>query len=336
MRVLVVGGAGYIGSIVTRMLKREGIEPVVFDNLSKGHKAAVPQGCMFFEGDMGNAADLDLAFSGSIDAVMHFGAFIEVGESVKDPASYFQNNFVRTMALLKAMQLHKVDKLIFSSTAAVYGDPDKSPITESFPLVPTSPYGETKLAVEKLLKWYSLAYGIKYVSMRYFNAAGAFEDAGEDHHPESHLIPLLLQVADGTKNDVTIYGEDYDTPDGTCIRDYIHVRDLASAHLKALNYLVEGGRCDAFNLGSGTGASVKEIITVARRVTGNTITTKSGNRRAGDPAVLVASNDRIKSLLGWQPMHSSLEEIIGDAWRWKQEHPQGYKSRTDHASIISM
>jgi UDP-glucose 4-epimerase len=326
MRVLVVGGAGYIGSVVTRILQETGHEPVVFDNLSKGHQAALPPNCRFISGNMCSSDDLARAFAEDVEAVMHFGAFIQVGESVHDPALYFNNNLAGSMVLFDSMRKFNVKKIIFSSTAAVYGEPESSPITEVFALQPTSPYGETKLSVEKVLKWYSQAYDLRYVSLRYFNAAGAYKDAGEDHDPESHLIPLLLQVANGTRQNVTIYGDDYDTPDGTCIRDYVHVRDLADAHRRSLLYLQEGNTSDVFNLGSGTGASVREIVSAVEEVTGKTIPTVTGSRRAGDPAALVASNQRIQDRLGWKPAHSTLNEIISDAWRWKMSHPNGYRN----------
>lgn len=326
MRVLVVGGAGYIGSVVTRVLRLNNIEPVVFDNFSKGHRQAIPADCITVCGDMGNVADVEAALKHNVDAIMHFAAFIEVGQSVTDPAGYYQNNVVKTLNLLDCARARGIDKIIFSSTAAVYGEPNASPITESFPLQPTNPYGETKLAVEKILQWYSKAYSMRYVALRYFNAAGAFEDAGEDHSPESHLIPLVLQVAQGVRTSVTVYGDDYNTPDGTCIRDYIHVRDLADAHVRALLHLCDGGQSDAFNLGSGAGATVLAIINAVEAVTQRPVRTISGARRPGDPTVLVASNERIKRQLGWNPTHSSLKEIITDAWNWRLKHPQGYAS----------
>ena len=320
MRVLVVGGAGYIGSVVTRMLRQQGFDAVVFDNLSKGHRRAVPADCLFIEGDMGDASHLRRVFSERFDAVMHFAAFSAVGESVQDPAPYFENNFAKSLVLFKAMREHGVNKLIFSSTASVYGDPDLCPITEDFPLKPTSPYGESKLAVENALKWYSQAYDLHYASLRYFNAAGAYEDAGEDHEPESHLIPLILKVAEGSRASLTIFGDDYLTVDGTCIRDYIHVKDLAEAHRLALMYLHNGGSSDVFNLGNGDGASVRQVITAAEKVTGKAISIEKGQRRPGDPAVLVASSAKINRILGWQAKNSSLEQMIKDAWQWRCKH----------------
>lgn len=324
MRVLVVGGAGYIGSVTTQFLLREGHEVVIFDNMTRGHKQAVPPEAQLLLGDMGSEQDLVFAFEQGIDAVMHFAALSLVGESVENPALYFKNNVANGLTLLDSMLAYNVKHFIFSSTCAVYGEPESSPITENLPLSPANPYGESKLAFEKVLKWYSAAYGLKYVSLRYFNAAGASGAAGEDHNPESHLIPLVLQVASGKRDKVTIYGDDYATPDGTCVRDYIHVKDLAAAHLKALNHLVEKGENAIFNLGNGTGASVKEVIDVARQVTGKPIPSVVGARRVGDPPFLVASNEKIHRQLGWRPQCSDLKTIISDAWEWHQNHPEGY------------
>jgi UDP-glucose 4-epimerase len=273
---------------------------------------------------MGNDEDLARAFSEKVDAVMHFAALSLVGESVEKPALYFENNVSKGLKLLNAMLSSGVDKLIFSSTAAIYGEPSKSPITEDFPLIPTSPYGDSKLVFESMLKWYSGAYKMRYVSLRYFNAAGADGGCGEDHNPESHLIPLVLQVALGKRKKVTIFGDDYPTPDGTCIRDYIHVKDLADAHVKALEHLAVTGEDAIFNLGQGKGSSVREVIDVARKVTHHPIPADIGPRRAGDPSVLVASNELIQKVLGWSPKYSDLETIIGDAWSWHQAHPDGY------------
>ena len=324
MRVLVVGGAGYIGSVTTQFLLKEGHDVVVFDNMSRGHKESVPAEAKLLLGDMGNEEDLGFAFEQGIDAVMHFAARSLVGESVENPAIYFQNNVSNGIKLLDSMMAHNVKQFIFSSTAAVYGEPHGHPITEDFPLSPTNPYGESKLAFEKILKWYSAAYGIKYVSLRYFNAAGASGAAGEDHEPESHLIPLVLQVARGKRQKITVFGSDYNTPDGTCIRDYIHVKDLAIAHVNALGHLADKGENGIYNLGQGKGASVKEVIDVARKVTGKDIAVEMGARRAGDPSILVASNELIHRQLGWRPQFSDLETIIGDAWTWHQNHPDGY------------
>ena len=326
MRILVVGGAGYIGGITGQYLMQNGHEVVVFDNLSRGHREGVPAGAKFVEGDMANLADLAHVLDGqNIEAVMHFAALSLVGESVEHPAKYFRNNVANGLNLLDVMLRCGVKKFVFSSTAATYGEPETSPILEDFPHVPTNPYGESKLAFEKVLKWYSNAYGLHYASLRYFNAAGASDPLGEDHSPESHLIPVVLEVARGKRSHITVFGDDYPTPDGTCIRDYIHVKDLASAHLKALLHICEKSENVIFNLGQGNGASVKEIIDVARKVTGHPIPAQVGPRRAGDPAVLVASNEKIQKVLGWKPQFSDLETIIGDAWKWHQAHPNGYE-----------
>ena len=323
MKILVVGGAGYIGSVTVERLLAAGHEVVVFDSLLKGHQDAVPAGVPFVQGDMGNAQDLQRAFSAHpIDAVMHFAALSLVGESVTHPAKYFRNNVANGLVLLDTMLEFGVKKIVFSSTAAVYGEPEKQPIEEDDPHNPTNPYGESKLAFEKALKWYERAYGLRYATLRYFNACGATDDCGEDHDPETHLIPLILQVAQGKRSHIGIYGEDYPTPDGTCVRDYVHVVDLADAHVKALGILDE--RSGTFNLGNGTGFSVKQVIEAARRVTGHPIPTQGQPRRAGDPAVLVASSVRIREQLGWDPQYAEIDTIIADAWRWHQRHPDGY------------
>jgi len=331
MKVLVVGGAGYIGSVTVEQLLAQGHEVVVLDNLLRGHRAAVPENVKFIQGDMGNDGDLEQAFKDEqIAAVMHFAALSLVGESVEHPALYFHNNVANGLKLLDMMVKYHVHKFVFSSTAAVYGEPEASPIRESFPLTPTNPYGDSKLAFEKVLKWYSNAYGIRYASLRYFNAAGATERCGEDHDPETHLIPVILQVARGLRDYATIFGEDYQTPDGTCIRDYIHVSDLADAHVRALDYLHSPGRNGVFNLGSEHGFSVKEVIETARKVTGHPIPTKVGPRRAGDPAVLVASSEMARTELKWTPKRADLATIIEDAWKWHQKHPAGYKGAAVH------
>jgi UDP-glucose 4-epimerase len=325
MKVLVVGGAGYIGSVTVEHLLLKGHQVTIFDNLSRGHIEALPKDVLFIRGDMGSEADIDRALSSAKpDAVMHFAALIEVGESVLDPAIYFHNNTVNGIKLLDSMRKHGVSNFVFSSTAAVYGEPPTSPIDEDFPLVPTSPYGDSKLAFEKILKAYSNAYDMRYTSLRYFNAAGATAERGEDHHPESHLIPILLQVARGLRDHATIFGDDYPTPDGTCVRDYIHVSDLAQAHLLAMEHMAATKRSGIFNLGSEQGFSVKEVIETVRKVTGHPIPTVMGARRAGDPAVLVASSKRIKQEVGWKPTKTDLSTIIGDAWKWHQKHPNGY------------
>ena len=329
MKILVVGGAGYIGSVTVERLKAAGHEPVVFDNLLKGHREAVPADVPFYEGDMGSKADLDKVFGEQrIDAVMHFAALSLVGESVDHPAKYFANNVSNGLVLLDTMLAHGIKKFVFSSTAAVYGEPENWPIEEDFPHNPTNPYGESKLAYEKALKWYEKAYGLRYATLRYFNACGATGGCGEDHHPETHLIPLILQVAQGKRPHIGIFGDDYPTPDGTCVRDYIHVVDLADAHVKALSILDE--RSGTFNLGNGTGFSVKQVIEAARKVTGHAIPAQVLPRRAGDPAVLVASSARIREQLGWDPQHPGIETIIADAWAWHQAHPDGYAA---HAHV---
>jgi UDP-glucose 4-epimerase len=323
MKIMVVGGAGYIGSVTVEQLQKAGHEVVVFDSLLKGHRESVPDGVPFVQGDMANSADLARAFEAhQVDAVMHFAALSLVGESVQHPSKYFINNVANGLKLLDAMLEYGVKKIVFSSTAAVYGEPTDWPIHEDFPHNPTNPYGESKLAFEKVLKWYEQAYGIRYATLRYFNAAGATERVGEDHDPETHLIPLVLQVAQGKREAINMFGDDYPTPDGTCVRDYIHVVDLADAHVRALSILDE--RSGTFNLGNGKGFSVKEVIEAARKVTGHAIPAKVAPRRAGDPAVLVASSDRIQKELGWKPQHPEIETIIRDAWNWHQKHPNGY------------
>lgn len=329
MKILVLGGAGYIGSHTALELVRGGYEVLVADNLSTGYSAAVPRGARFFEGDLHDFEFLDKLFaSEKPDAVIHFAAFSLVGESVTNPLKYYDNNLCGTKILLDAMVKNDVDKIVFSSTAATYGEPWNIPILESDPTCPTNPYGETKLAMEKMFKWTANAHGLKYVSLRYFNACGADEsgEIGEAHEPESHLIPLILQVPNGRREAISIFGTDYDTPDGTCIRDYIHVTDLAAAHILAVKYLANGGESDIFNLGNGVGYSVREVIEAARRVTGHPIPAVEAPRRAGDPAKLVASSEKAKRVLGWKPSHASLDEIIESAWCWHKNHPNGYCS----------
>lgn len=316
MRVLVTGGAGYIGSVVTEQLVADGHEVVVYDNLSKGHKDAVVKGARFVKGDLLDADTLLKTLEGNrIEAVIHMAAFSLVGESVEKPSKYYENNVVAGLVLLDAMRDCGVRRIVFSSTAATYGEPESQPIFESAPTNPTNPYGETKLTFERAMRWYEQAYGIKYASLRYFNAAGASEKCGEDHDPETHLIPIALQVAAGKRTHVEIYGDDYPTADGTCVRDYIHVIDLARAHILALDVL--GERSAIYNLGcGGDGYSVREVIDTAGRVTGKDIPVRMGPRRAGDPAVLIASSDKIKSELGWQPKFQDLGLIIESAWKW--------------------
>lgn len=326
MKLLVVGGAGYIGAVTVELLIEQNHEVIVLDNLCRGHEPAVPSKAKFVQGDMGNAEDLNAIFkSEKIDAVMHFGALSLVGQSVEQPALYFRNNVTNGMTLLDVMIANGVKKFVFSSTASVYGEPHSSPITEDFPLIPSSPYGDSKLAYEKILKWYAKAYGLMYAALRYFNVAGATENIGEDHEPETHLIPLVLQAARGARPHITIFGDDYQTPDGTGIRDYIHVKDLAAAHLLAVEALKTPGQSSVYNLGSGTGFSVKQIIEVARKVTGKSIPAEIGPRRAGDPSILIASSKKIQDELGWAPKYGALETIIGDAWKWHQKYPNGYR-----------
>jgi UDP-glucose 4-epimerase len=314
MRVVVTGGAGYIGSVVSEQLVSDGHEVVVYDNLSKGHRDAVVSGARFVEGDLHDAEKLRETLNG-INAVIHMAAFSLVGESVESPSKYYDNNVVAGLVLLDAMRDCGVKRIVFSSTAATYGEPEAQPILESAPTSPTNPYGESKLAYERAMHWYERAYGLRYASLRYFNAAGASEQCGEDHDPETHIIPITLQVAAGKRSHVEIYGDDYPTEDGTCVRDYIHVIDLARAHILALDVLNE--RSAIYNLGcGGDGYSVREVIDTARRVTGKDIPVRMGPRRPGDPAVLIASSDKIKSELGWQPQFQDLGVIIGSAWRW--------------------
>ncbi|WP_053217937.1 UDP-glucose 4-epimerase GalE [Virgibacillus senegalensis] len=327
MSILVLGGAGYIGSHAVYQLIDQKHQVVVVDSLETGHQQAVHPDAIYYQGDIRDKQFLKDVFSKEdIDAVLHFSANSLVGESMQEPLKYFDNNVYGTQAVLEAMKEHNVDKIVFSSTAATYGEPETVPITEEMPTKPESTYGETKLTMEKMMKWCALAYGIKYVSLRYFNVAGARKtgEIGEDHRPETHLIPIVLQTALGQRDHITIFGEDYDTEDGTCIRDYIHVEDLIDAHLLALSYLDNGGESDIFNLGSNQGFSVKQIIDSARKVTGKQISVISGERRAGDPSVLIASADKAKRILGWQPSRTSIETIIEDAWNWHRTHPHGY------------
>ena len=327
MRLLVLGGAGYIGSHTAVELLDRGHEVVIADNLITGYKQAVPKEAVFYQGDIRDYNLLNNLFkTEKIDAVIHFAAFSLVGESVTNPLKYYENNLYGTKVLLQAMIDNNVDKIVFSSTAATYGEPENIPILESDRTSPTNPYGETKLAMEKMMKWSANAYQLRYVSLRYFNACGAHKSGklGEAHNPESHLIPLVLQVPNGKRESVSIYGTDYDTPDGTCIRDYIHVTDLAEAHILAVEYLMKGGESNVFNLGNGVGYSVREVIETARKVTGHPIPAVEIPRRAGDPARLVASGEKAKTVLGWEPKITSLEDIIRSAWVWHSTHPNGY------------
>ena len=323
-RILVTGGAGYIGSVVVAQLVKRGYEPIVFDNLSHGHRAALATGARLIVGDIADRAGLDKVFAEyQPQAVMHFAAFIEAGESMQFPERFFRNNTANALTLLEAMLAHNVKRFVFSSTAALYGTPEKAPIEESAKLQPTNAYGESKLLVEQMLDWLYRIHGLRYACLRYFNAAGAAGAQGEDHHPESHLIPLALQVALGAREEISIFGTDYPTPDGTCVRDFVHVADLATAHLLVLEALKEKGRL-IYNLGNGQGFSVREVIETVRRVTGHAIPAKDCPRRPGDPAVLVASSEKIKSELGWKPEYADLESIVRSAWEWRNAHPKGY------------
>ncbi|HWQ34660.1 MAG TPA: UDP-glucose 4-epimerase GalE [Blastocatellia bacterium] len=334
MRVLVTGGAGYIGSVVTEELIRDGHDAVVYDNLSKGHRAAVPAGVELVCGELRDGDLLRRVLVDSrIDAVIHMAAYSQVGESVLHPAKYYHNNMTAGLSLLNAMRDCNVQRIVFSSTAAVYGEPEKQPIEESDPTAPTNPYGETKLAFERAMRWYEQAYELRHVSLRYFNAAGATVHCGEDHQPETHLIPLVLQTAAGRREYVEVYGDDYPTRDGTCVRDYIHVSDLARAHVLALGILDE---CSAvYNLGcGGDGYTVLEVIEAAREVTGQQINVRTSARRAGDPAVLIASSDRIRNELGWRPEKQDLRIIIESALQWMQQHPHSYESGKTEAGAV--
>ena len=325
--ILVDGGAGYIGGHMVALLVKRGYDVIVADNLRTGHWQSVKGARKLYVGDLRDGSFLRQVFTeNKIDGVINFAACSLVGESVTNPLKYYGNNVEGAVSLLTAMQAHGVDKIVFSSTAATYGEPEKQPIEEGDRTEPTNPYGATKLAIENMLKWCDGAYGIRYVALRYFNAAGSDTEAGigEDHEPESHLIPLVMKTALGQRDHIGIFGEDYPTPDGTCVRDYIHVKDLAEAHLLALEYLERGGSSDVFNLGNGTGYSVREIIDTARRVTGKEIKAVAEPRRGGDPSVLIASNKKAAQVLGWKPV-LGLEQIISDAWAWHSGHPNGYE-----------
>jgi len=328
MNILVCGGAGYIGSHVTRALLDAGENVVVVDNLVTGHVDAVDERAKLEIGDLRDDKFLDRVFiTHKVDGIIDFAAYSLVGESVGEPLKYFENNFYGTLCLLKAMKKYDINNIVFSSTAATYGEPENTPILESDKTMPTNPYGESKLAVEKMFKWCDNAYGLKYTVLRYFNVAGAHPsgEIGEDHNPETHLIPIILQVALGKREKIGIYGEDYPTPDGTCIRDYIHVMDLADAHILALKRLMSGGNSETFNLGNGEGFSVKEVIEVTRKVTGHSIPAEVSPRRAGDPAKLVASSEKAMKILDWKPKYNSLEKIIESAWNWHKNHINGYE-----------
>lgn len=327
MSVLVLGGAGYIGSHTVYELVDRDEDVVIADNLQTGYMEAVHPNARFYEGDIRDENFLNALFNEEkIDSVIHFAANSLVGESMTDPLKYYDNNLYGTMVLLKSMVKNGINKIVFSSTAATYGEPENIPILESDLKEPTNTYGETKLAMEKMIKWVSMAHDLRFVSLRYFNACGAHKSGkiGEAHKPETHLIPLILQVPNGRRGHINIFGDDYDTPDGTCIRDYIHVTDLAQAHILAVEYLQKGGENNIFNLGNGVGFSVKEVVETARKVTGHPIPAVISPRRAGDPARLVASCEKAKQILGWKPLYTELDEIIDSAWNWHKNHPDGF------------
>lgn len=325
MKVLVTGGAGYIGSITVEQLVQAGEDVVVFDNLSQGHRAAVHPAAVFVEGDLADRAALDALFAEhQPEAVMHFASHTLVGESMAHPFMYLGDNVTNGLNLLKSAVAHGVRRFILSSTANLFGDPQRMPIDEGEEIVPGSPYGESKRILERMLYWLDQTKGLRYAALRYFNAVGASPERGEDHTPETHLIPIVLEVALGQRDQVTIFGDDYPTHDGTCVRDYVHVIDLAQAHILALRALDEGSR--AYNLGNGQGFTVKEVIETARQVTGHPIPAEAGARRPGDPPVLIASSEKIRRELGWEPQYPDLRDIIASAWRWHQSHPGGYES----------
>jgi len=326
MAILVTGGAGYIGSVAVEDLVKKGEEVVVIDNLVYGHREAVAEGAALYEGDIGDRKFVTEVLSKhNVEACMHFSAYAYVGESVEDPSKYFHNNFSATLNLLDVLLEHDIKKFIFSSTCATYGVPQYVPIDEKHPQWPVNPYGWSKLMVERALDAYDTAYGLKYVALRYFNASGATERCGEDHQPETHLIPLVLYAAMGKIPHVSVFGTDYPTPDGTAVRDYIHISDLSQAHLLALDHLRKGEQSEFINLGNGNGYSVKEVIDAARKVTGKNIEAVNAPRRAGDPPQLVGDSAKAREVLGWNPEYPELEKIIESAWKWHQEHPDGYK-----------
>ncbi len=324
MNIFVTGGAGYIGSATAETLLKAGHSVTVYDSLIKGHRAAVPAGARFVQADLADVHSLNQTLASErYDAVMHFAAFIEAGESMKEPGKFMENNLVNSLRLIEAAFRAKIGRFVLSSTAAVYQSSD-APLSEESPLGPTNTYGYTKLVIEQALEWYRQIHGLRYAALRYFNACGALPGRGEAHQPESHLIPRVLQVALGQAEHASIYGTDYPTPDGTCIRDYIHIADLVSAHLLALEALGERDRL-IYNLGNGNGYSVREVIETARRVTGHPIPAKELPRRPGDPPRLVASSEKIRRELGWVPQHPDLEDIIASAWEWHRSHPHGYE-----------
>lgn len=327
MSYIVLGGAGYIGSHAVNKLIENNYDVIVVDNLQSGHEEAINSKAKFYKGDIRDKNFLSNVFKKeNIDGVFHFAANSIVGESMKEPLMYFNNNVYGMQILLEVMNEHNVNKIVFSSTAATYGEPKQVPITEDMETCPTNTYGETKLTMEKMMKWCDKAYGMKYVALRYFNVAGAEDDGsiGEDHNPETHLIPIVLQAALGKRDYITIFGDDYDTEDGTCVRDYVHVVDLVEAHILAMKYLTHGGESNTFNLGSSQGFSVKEIVETARKVTDKDIKAIIGERRAGDPSKLIASSDKARKILGWNPTRTNIENIIKDAWLWHDTHKNGY------------
>jgi UDP-glucose 4-epimerase len=324
MKILVTGGAGYIGSIVVEQLIQVGEEVVVFDNLYQGHRAAVHPDAVFIEGDLADRAAIDAVLQEhEPEAIMHFASHTLVGESMQDPFRYLGENVTNGLNLLQGAVEHGVRRFILSSTANLFDDPERMPIDEAERIIPGSPYGESKHILERMLYWLDRVHGLRYAALRYFNAAGASAERGEDHDPELHIIPIVLGVALGKRDHVTIFGDDYETRDGTCVRDYIHVIDLAQAHILALRALERGSR--VYNLGNGQGFTVKEVIETAREITGHPIPAEIGPRRPGDPAILIASSDRIRRELGWKPKHPEVRDIIGTAWKWHQAHPGGYE-----------
>jgi UDP-glucose 4-epimerase len=328
MTILVLGGAGYIGSHTAYELIDRGEDVVIVDNLETGYLKAVHPKARFYQGDIRNRSFIDSVFENEkIDAVIHFAANSLVGESMVNPLKYYDNNLCGTKVLLESMVAHHIDKIVFSSTAATYGEPERVPILETDRTEPTNTYGETKLSMEKMFRWTGKAHDLRYVSLRYFNACGAHKSGliGEAHNPETHLVPLILQVPNGQRESISIFGDDYDTKDGTCVRDYIHVTDLAQAHILAVDYLVKGNESSIFNLGNGIGFTVQEVIEAARKVTGDPIKAEIVPRRAGDPANLIASSEKARTVLGWKPEHAELEEIIASAWTWHKNHPNGYE-----------
>ena len=327
MTVLVTGGAGYIGSVTVELLRMQSASVVVLDNLSRGHRAAVDTDVPFYKGDIGDRALVGrIAREHGVEACIHFAAFAYVGESVNEPARYFENNVAQGIGLLDGLVEANVRRIVFSSTCATYGEPQRMPMNEAHPQHPTNPYGWSKFFMERILENYDRAYGLRFVALRYFNASGAFENCGEHHEPETHLIPNVLAAAEGRLPYVSVFGGDYPTPDGTCVRDYIHVADLGDAHIRALDYLQQGSDSTHINLGNGQGYSVLEVIETARRVTGKAIETRIEPQRAGDPSHLVADAGKALSVLGWRPAYTDLATIIRTAWEWRLAHPQGYNA----------